>query len=414
MSSNVPIKASIRLAIVQWPEDAPRGSVTAFCHEHEISRNTFYKIQKRARVGSPAQALEPRPRTPRTTPNRIPDTVREQSIAVRAALDHSGLDHGPISVHDKMKTLGLAAPSVATLARIFRAAGVARVEPKKKPRTAFRRFVYPFPNACWQLDATEYVLAGGRKCVIFQLIDDHSRLAIASLVAASETSQAAIEVVQQGIARHGVPQRLLTDNGAALNPTRRGRRGALVEYVSALGVEPITGKPYKPTTQGKNERFHQTLMRWLDKHPLARDLVELQALVDEFDAIYNTERPHQGLPGRITPLQAWNATEVAAPPTPPPLVPGGRTRAKPDESGEAVKVVGRNGQAAAIGTMFYIGERWIGRQVHVVWVPAEVCFYTSEGEFLIRYARPPHKTVAVSRRDSLDTGPALDEVSPMS
>jgi hypothetical protein len=35
----------------------------------------------------------------------------------------------------------------------------------------YRRFVYPAPNACWQLDATEYVLAGGRKCVIFQLIE---------------------------------------------------------------------------------------------------------------------------------------------------------------------------------------------------------------------------------------------------
>ena len=70
---------------------------------------------------------------------------------------------------------------------------------------------------------------------------------------------------------------------------------------SRLGVEAITGKPYKPTTQGKNERFHQTLFRWLDKQPLAASLAELQAQVDEFDRIYNTERPHQALPGRVTP-----------------------------------------------------------------------------------------------------------------
>jgi transposase InsO family protein len=37
----------------------------------------------------------------------------------------------------------------------------------------------------------------------------------------------------------------------------------------ALGTEAITGKPYKPTTQGRNERFHQTLFRYLDKQPLA-------------------------------------------------------------------------------------------------------------------------------------------------
>ena len=77
--------------------------------------------------------------------------------------------------------------------------------------------------------------------------------------------------------------------------------GQLVAYVTSLGVEPITGKPYKPTTQGKNERFHQTLFRFLDKQPLAETLeqlqlqLQLQEQIDRFDQIYNTERPHQGL-----------------------------------------------------------------------------------------------------------------------
>jgi transposase InsO family protein len=74
-----------------------------------------------------------------------------------------------------------------------------------------------------------------------------------------------------------VPQRLLSDNGIALNPSRRGYRGQLVEHVAALGVAAITGKPYRPTTQGKNERFHQTLFRYLDKQPLAETPAELQA-----------------------------------------------------------------------------------------------------------------------------------------
>ena len=94
----------------------------------------------------------------------------------------------------------------------------------------------------------------------------------------------------------------------ALNPSRRGVLGQLVAYVTALEVEPITGRPYKPTTQGKNERYHQTLFRWLDKQPLAESLEELQEQVDRFDQVYNTERPHQGLPGRITPAKAWEAT----------------------------------------------------------------------------------------------------------
>ncbi|WP_442862530.1 hypothetical protein [Actinomyces sp. 432] len=43
--------------------------------------------------------------------------------------------------------MGLQAPSSASLARIFRAAGVAHAEPAKRPRAAWRRFVYPAPNA---------------------------------------------------------------------------------------------------------------------------------------------------------------------------------------------------------------------------------------------------------------------------
>lgn len=51
-------------------------------------------------------------------------------MAVRAALQASGLDHGPISVHDTMRMMGLEpVPSTASLARIFREAGVARLEP---------------------------------------------------------------------------------------------------------------------------------------------------------------------------------------------------------------------------------------------------------------------------------------------
>lgn len=133
--------------------------------------------------------LEPRSRRPSSSPSKLTEQIKDQAIQVRAALEASGLDHGPISVHDKMTSMGLpVVPWTASLARIFRKRGVARAEPKKRPRSAWRRFVYPAPNAWWQLDATEYVLTGGRKCVIFQLLDDHSRYALASVVAAGETA----------------------------------------------------------------------------------------------------------------------------------------------------------------------------------------------------------------------------------
>jgi hypothetical protein len=62
----------------------------------------------------------------------------------------------------------------------------------------------------------------------------------------------------------------------------------------------------------------RTLFRYLDKQPIAQSLAELQTQVDAFDHIYNTQRPHQGLPGRVTPLTAWEATRKADPPRPKP------------------------------------------------------------------------------------------------
>lgn len=403
----------VRLAIARWPDDAPRGAVTTFCAEQGISRKTFYVLRRRALEEGPAAVLEPRSRRPRTSPSRLPEAVRSQALDVRAALERSGLDHGPISVHDKMASMGLKAPSPAWLARLFRREGVARAEPSKRPRAAWRRFVYPAPNACWQLDATEYVLAGGRKAVIFQLQDDHSRLAVASLVAPGETSQAAIDVFDRGVAARGVPQRLLTDNGAALNPSRRGVTGRLVEHVRSLGVEPITGKPHHPTTQGKNERFHQTLFRYLDQQPLADSIAELQEQVDRFDHIYNTQRPHQGLPGRITPQQAWDATEIAQAPRPRhdtgPIAPAGpspepdttdgprvRWRRPIGSTGRRELTIARNGTAHIGGIAFLVNRALAGSKTIAIWDADTITFADVHGEVLIQYNWPPQGTAYVS------------------
>lgn len=383
MSRVEPVDPRVRLAIAQWPDDAPRGAVTTFCLEHGIARKTFYGIRKRALLEGQAAALEPRTRRPSTIRNRISDEVKAQAIGVRAALEQSGLDHGPISVHEKMRSLRMEpVPAVSSLARIFRDAGVARLEPRKKPRASYRRFVYPAPNACWQLDGTEYVLTGGRKCVIFQLIDDHSRLAVASHVAWGETSEGAIAVVSKGIAAHGVPQRLLSDNGAALNPSRRGVLGQLVVYVTALGVEPITGKPYKPTTQGKNERFHQTLFRFLDRQPIAASLEELQEQVDRFDWIYNNERPHQSLPGRITPAKAWDATPKVEAPRPIPRP----AAALPD--GIRMTRIRDTGTVVARSIRFHVSRTLTGNLVYLVESDTTLMVFDDQGTLIIEHTWP--------------------------
>ena len=97
MAVSEPIDPRVRLAISQWPDDAPRGAVSTFCAEHGISRKSFYALRKRAMADGQAAVLEPRTRRPNSSPSRLSDEVKAQAVAVRAALDASGLDHGPSS-----------------------------------------------------------------------------------------------------------------------------------------------------------------------------------------------------------------------------------------------------------------------------------------------------------------------------
>jgi hypothetical protein len=91
MSRVEPVDPRGRLAITQWPPDAPRGSVTTFCLEHKISRETFYAIRRRAAMEGPAAGLEPRSRrrpTPRTSPpnphrERCPDTSTVRDVLMQ-------------------------------------------------------------------------------------------------------------------------------------------------------------------------------------------------------------------------------------------------------------------------------------------------------------------------------------------
>ncbi|WP_084480816.1 integrase core domain-containing protein [Ruania albidiflava] len=69
------------------------------------------------------------------------------------------------------------------------------------------------------------------------------------------------------------------------------------------GITQKNGKPFKPTTQGKIERFWQTLAKHLrTQHPAT--LTELQHVLDTFRDYYNHQRPHRGI-NRKTPAHAY-------------------------------------------------------------------------------------------------------------
>lgn len=392
---------NVRHAVASWPADAPRGAVSAFCRKHGVSRAWFYKVRATAECAGPLKALATARPVPLTSPKATAPEMARLLLETRALLESEGLDYGPLSVIAKLSRGGLAPPSRATVARIFTRAGVVVPEPRKKPRSAYQRFVYPQPNACWQIDATEWRLADGRAVAIFQLLDDHSRLALASLVATGETSEAAVAVVTLAIERHGVPEKFLSDNGAALNPTRRGRIGVLVEFLKSHGVEPITGRPGKPTTQGKNERFHQTLHRYLRRQPPSPSMAILQTQIDAFDHYYNTEREHQGLPGARTPQEAWDAT----PKTPAPARPDTAITV-PAQRQSRERRVTKGGRVTVLGTAFNMGQDLAGTTVRIVYDQTAIIFFDAHGTEIITHTRPVKGTRYVG--NGKPTGVAAD------
>lgn len=398
---------SVRLMVASWPDDAPRGAVKAFCDEHDVSPAWFHKIRKLAREEGQARAVSPASTRPIVSPNRTSDSIVLLAVNVRAQLEEDGLDCGPLSVLARLRRMGFTElPSRATLARIFLQAGLVVPEPKKKPRRAYRRFVYPAPNCLWQIDATEWTLADGTGCTIFQLIDDHSRLALASLVARGETSEAAVRVVKQAVERHGVPQKFLSDNGVAFNPTRRGYTSQLVDYLRELGVEAITGKPYKPTTQGKNERFHRTLHKYLNARPAAATVAELQSLVDDFDNYYNREREHQALAENSTPQEAWSRTPPAVAPVPVIETIADQNAAITTPPGEARLVVRSGGRITLLGIKFRIGAAYLGETIHAIWNHKKIAFYDTRGALIIEHPMPAKGTRYVANGRAVKRPPS--------
>lgn len=114
---------------------------------------------------------------------------------------------------------------------------------------------------------------------------------------------------------YGLPASTLTDNGLVYTARfagGKGGRNGFETLLHSLSITQKNGSPSHPQTQGKIERFHQTLKRWLREQPAAQTLADLNEQLAKFQHIYNHERPHRAL-NRQTPAQAYEATPKATP-----------------------------------------------------------------------------------------------------
>jgi len=286
-------------------------TVTAAAAESGISRRHLQRLLARYREGG-LDALEPRSRRPKTTPMATSSEVRARVVALRVQLIADGLDAGPVTIAWQLEREGHKPPAPATISRILQQAGLVTPQPRKRPRSSYTRFEMEQPNEMWQSDFIHWRLADGTDLEVLNWLDDHSRYLLSCTVHQPVTGDDVVAVFLGLVEQYGPPQSTLTDNGSVYTSRFTGGRNAFEYVLPLLGVRQKNGSPGHPQTQGKTERFHQTLQRWLRARPPARTLTELQGQIYEFREHYNEQRPHRAL-GRSTPGHAYRATPKAAP-----------------------------------------------------------------------------------------------------
>lgn len=371
-------------------------SVKEVCEAHDISRSWLYELIARYReLGD--EGLKPQSRRPRSSPTRIPAAIEEEVVALRKELTDLGVDAGAHTIHYHLlrrhRRGRRAMPSVATIWRVLTRRGFVTPQPQKRPRSSWRRFAAELPNECWQADTTHWALADGTEVEILNILDDHSRLLVASRAFVTAKAADVVETFHQGAAELGLPASMLTDNGAIFTAeSRRGTCAIELELI-ALGVDYRHSRPYHPQTCGKIERFHQTLKKWLARQRRAATLAGLQAQLDRFRTYYNTIRPHRAL-DRRTPAEAF-AARIKATPHRPGLALSAEHRVRRDRIDSGGKVTLRyRSKLLHLG----VGRRYRGARIMLLVADRDVRVINDDGELLAEFRIDPTKIYQTQQR----------------
>lgn len=265
-----------------------------------IHPSTFYRWVDRYRQGG-VEALEDRPSTPDRVWNRIPDAIRQQIIDL--ALEVPELS--PREVATRFTDKKGYFVSEASVYRLLKAHDlitspayiVIKASDEFKDKTTA-------PNQLWQTDFTYLKVIGWGWFYLSTILDDFSRYIIAwklctTMKAEDVTATLDLALAASGCASARVVHkpRLLSDNGASYISAE------LAEWLEEKGMAHVRGAPNHPQTQGKIERWHQTLKNriLLENYYLPGDL---EAQIDAFVANYNHNRYHESL-NNLTPADVY-------------------------------------------------------------------------------------------------------------
>jgi transposase InsO family protein len=266
------------------------------------SRATAYRLWRRYRAGGWA-ALRDRPSTPRRQPRRLSPELEERILATRVRTAY-----GPV------RLAGLLPHPPSTIGKVLRRRGCSRLPRPDGAVRCARRYEREHPGELLHVDTKRLgrFWEPGKRVLgdpagrphknrrvgwqhLHVAIDDHSRLAYAELLAGQDADSCA-RFLERAVAwyrEHGVQvERVLSDNAKAYHAR------AWIEATHRLGLERRYTRVYRPRTNGKAERFIQTLLReWAYVRSYPSSSMRARALTG-YLRWYNRRRPHSSLGAR--------------------------------------------------------------------------------------------------------------------
>jgi putative transposase len=266
-----------------------------------IPSSTYYDWYARWSDGG-FDALADRSPRPRSVWNRIPDKVRADLVDF--ALEHEDLTPRELAVKytDEKRYF----VSESSVYRILSAEDLITAPAHVVIRAADEfRDKTTRPNELWQTDFTYLKVIGWGWFYLSTILDDYSRFIIAwklctTMKAADVTATLELALQASGCDQATVVRkpRLLSDNGSSYVASD------LADYLEDKGMDHVRGAPHHPQTQGKIERWHQTMKNrvLLENHFLPGDLErQIGAFVDH----YNNRRYHESL-ANLTPADVYH------------------------------------------------------------------------------------------------------------
>lgn len=276
------------------------SNFSALCREFGITRRTGQKWLERY---TSCQPLTDRSRRPHTTPTRTPEEIELLILDVRA----NNPGWGAKTIHRVLERQGCRnLPCVKTVNNILHRYGCISPEESQK-RQPFTRFEKDRCNVMWQTDFKgEFRMADNNYCYPLTILDDHSRFSL-KIAPRLSTANVVISVFTEVFQEYGMPDSILSDNGAQFAGFKKGYT-QFEKWLMDLDILPIHGRIKHPQTQGKIERFHRTMKQELLNHTQIADIEDAQRKFCVWRDKYNNVRPHEAL-GMKTPGEIYEASQ---------------------------------------------------------------------------------------------------------